>query len=263
MSEVIPRPCVSGSGAVHRSGRAGRASWLTLLGSISLHAAVFAVAAHFVMRPGDLPAGTSLAEGLDQSGLFLSVKVNAPAQVRSGAQTTRVIRKTLPVQLQRVMVAARTDLALPAPAPAFDLPEALPPDTKTARSAPTASHDAPPSKKIASRAGKGAGKSGANQSSGGGAGLGNATAPKPVATRVPVYPFAAKKRGEQGMVLVRVRVNESGRVVSSTVHRSSGHAQLDEAAVACVWKWSFTPGQSAGRAVQSSAVVRVSFRLEG
>jgi periplasmic protein TonB len=238
-----------------RSRRPG-ASWLSLVVSVSLHAAAFAIAAHFVTGSGGDEARPAAADAGEE--MSLSVKIASPAQPRNAAQTT--IRKALPAQQQRVFAAAQTNFALPPPEPALDLPEPrLPEKTETTTSSP----DAPPSKKIASQTKKRGGGPASKGTSGSGIGSGNATAPRPIATRVPVYPYSAKKRGQQGLVLVRVRVNEAGRVESSTLYRSSGHAALDDAAVACVWKWNFAPGHSGGKAVESSAVVRVSFRLEG
>lgn len=240
--------------------RAPRSSWLTLLGSVSLHAAAFALAAHFVTGSGGGEAQPSASAG-DEEEMSLSVQVASPAQSR--IMPASVIRRALPAQQQRVMAAAQTAFSLPPPEPQTDLPEPRLPEKKTVQEAEPASLDAPPAKKVASQTKKRGGGSGSRGSSGSGVGSGNATAPRPIVTRIPVYPYSAKKRGEQGLVLVRVRVNEAGRVESSTLYRSSGHADLDEAAVACVWKWSFAPGQSGGSAVESSAVVRVSFRLEG
>ena len=259
MNEPNPSACVTAGSAVQGAARSSRMSWLTLAGSVSLHAAAFAIAAHLVVGDGSHESYASHLSQASDAALSLSVKITQPASPRTQA----VIRKALPAQQQRVFAAAPTDFALPPPEPQLDLPEPRLPEKKTETAVESASPDAPPSKKIASQTKKRGGGSTSRGSSGSGDGSGNATAPRPIATRIPVYPYSAKKRGEQGMVLVRVRVNESGRVESSTLYRSSGHAELDEAAVACVWKWSFAPGQSGGRAVESSAVVRVSFRLEG
>lgn len=240
--------------------RTQRSSWLTLLGSVSFHAAVFALAAHFVTGSGGGDAEPAASEGGED--LSLSVKVVAQPTVRTTPAST--IRRALPARQQRLMVAAHTAFSLPPPQPQADLPEARLPEPEPAQRENVASPDTPPARKVAGQAGKkrGGGSPGAKGSSGAGTGSGHASAPRPISTRIPVYPYAAKKRGEQGLVLVRVRVNESGKVESSTLYRSSGHPDLDQAAVACVWKWSFAPGQSGGRPVESSAVVRVAFRLE-
>jgi protein TonB len=45
------------------------------------------------------------------------------------------------------------------------------------------------------------------------------------------YPETARERGEEGLVLLRFRIDRSGRVLDCTVARSSGYADLDNAAV--------------------------------
>ena len=47
----------------------------------------------------------------------------------------------------------------------------------------------------------------------------------------PYYPLGARLRGEEGVVMVRVRVNSLGRALRCEVARSSGYPLLDEAAV--------------------------------
>lgn len=244
-----------------------RSSWLTLAGSIALHAAAFAVAARFVTGSGGMDAPlTMTADGDD--ALALSVKVSPRPQPSENAGTTGAartdeIRRAQPAQQQRVFAMAPAAFSLPAPVAVADLPEALMPEKPDAAASAHEAPDAPPApKKIAGRASRKGGGTSARGPTGSGEGAAVASAPKPLATRVPVYPYSAKKRGEQGMVLVRVRVNEAGRVESSTLYKSCGHSDLDEAAVACVWKWTFAPGLAGGRPAASSAVVRVSFRLE-
>ncbi|HZU90715.1 MAG TPA: energy transducer TonB [Stellaceae bacterium] len=46
------------------------------------------------------------------------------------------------------------------------------------------------------------------------------------------YPETARERGEEGTVLLRFRIDRSGRVLACTVVRSSGYADLDNAAAA-------------------------------
>lgn len=53
----------------------------------------------------------------------------------------------------------------------------------------------------------------------------------------PAYPLAARRRGEQGQVVLRVTVDPRGRVSHAAVATSSGFASLDEAALAAVKRW--------------------------
>lgn len=62
----------------------------------------------------------------------------------------------------------------------------------------------------------------------------------------PEYPPAARRRQQEGTVVIAFACDERGVVTEVTVQRSSGHALLDAAAVAAVRLWRFTngPGRS-------------------
>ena len=79
----------------------------------------------------------------------------------------------------------------------------------------------------------------------------------------PAYPVFAKRAREQGIVLLRVAVDESGRVARIDVEKSSGSRRLDSAALAAVKRWRFVPARSGGRAVAGIALVPINFQLEG
>jgi periplasmic protein TonB len=61
-------------------------------------------------------------------------------------------------------------------------------------------------------------------------------------TIAPRYPAAARRRGQQGTVLLTVTVAADGSVSEALVTRSSGHAVLDEEAVRTVRQWRFAGG---------------------
>jgi protein TonB len=77
----------------------------------------------------------------------------------------------------------------------------------------------------------------------------------------PDYPEAARRRGYEGRVILRVRVKEDGRVADLEVVRSSGHRVLDRAALQAVAGWRFVPGRRADRQVEMEVQVPVEFRL--
>ena len=79
----------------------------------------------------------------------------------------------------------------------------------------------------------------------------------------PPYPEQARQQGVEGTVLVRVRVSASGQVEQAAVARSSGHAALDEAAVAHVKRARFSPALKEGEPVAATVAFRVRFRLVG
>lgn len=77
----------------------------------------------------------------------------------------------------------------------------------------------------------------------------------------PRYPWLSRQKGEQGRVVLRVAVDETGRVNKVTVARSSGFPRLDRAAMRAVKTWRFTPARQAGRDVAGTVKVPVRFRL--
>jgi len=88
---------------------------------------------------------------------------------------------------------------------------------------------------------------------------------RPAATDAPrpPYPRAARQRGLQGVVMVRVAVSADGLPTEVFIKESSGHPLLDEAAVEAVRRWRFSPARSAGRAVAAAVEIPVRFALEG
>ncbi|MEI6202895.1 MAG: energy transducer TonB, partial [Enhydrobacter sp.] len=71
------------------------------------------------------------------------------------------------------------------------------------------------------------------------------------------YPSAARQRGEQGEVLIRFVVESDGHVIEVTVEKSSGHADLDAAALAML-KGATVPPPGAA----ATRTVRIRFRLD-
>jgi len=78
----------------------------------------------------------------------------------------------------------------------------------------------------------------------------------------PPYPALSKRMGEQGLVMVRVWVETDGAVSQGSVHTSSGHSRLDDAALKTVLRWRFTPGAVGGVSQAMWVQVPVRFVLE-
>lgn len=90
-----------------------------------------------------------------------------------------------------------------------------------------------------------------------------ATAPRLLAKTAPQYPAAARASGIQGRVVLSVRLSETGAITGITVKQSSGYAELDQAAAACLTSWRFAPAQdSSGRPVSCRTLIPVVFSLE-
>jgi TonB family protein len=77
----------------------------------------------------------------------------------------------------------------------------------------------------------------------------------------PPYPALARRRRQEGVVLLAVQVDAEGRPETVAVQVSSGFAVLDEAAIAAVEDWEFEPGRLDGTPVRSRVEVPIHFRL--
>lgn len=102
-----------------------------------------------------------------------------------------------------------------------------------------------------------------------------AVAPAPVATLVaarfdadylhnpkPLYPAISRRNGEEGKVLLKVRVSATGTALDVAISKSSGFTRLDEAAAEAVTRWRFVPARRGEEAVESSVVVPITFALD-
>lgn len=78
----------------------------------------------------------------------------------------------------------------------------------------------------------------------------------------PAYPSDAKKRGEEGTVILIVEISDRGGVESVEIETSSGYTVLDRAALDAVRRWRFQPAKAGGIAVRSSVKVPIRFDLE-
>lgn len=85
--------------------------------------------------------------------------------------------------------------------------------------------------------------------------------PTPVNKLPPTYPSSLLSKGIGGRVLVTCTVNADGRVAATSIKQSSGHPELDKAAVNAVNKWKFKPATKAGRKVKATCVVPFNFEV--
>ena len=87
--------------------------------------------------------------------------------------------------------------------------------------------------------------------------------PPTIASQVkPQYPYAARSRLIEGQVDLQFTVTAQGRVEGATVLEAQPRNVFEEAALAAVGRWRFTPALRAGRAVPARLQVRISFTLE-
>lgn len=78
----------------------------------------------------------------------------------------------------------------------------------------------------------------------------------------PGYPPTSRRLGEEGIVVLRVELDEQGKVCAARVSSSSGFARLDTAALDAVRTWQCNPAQRAGRPVRSVALQPFKFILQ-
>ena len=79
----------------------------------------------------------------------------------------------------------------------------------------------------------------------------------------PVYPVIARRRGEQGTVILRVLITPDGRASDVELVRGSGSAHLDRSAIETIRQWRFVPAIKGGRPAAAWYEWRWEFRLEG
>ncbi|HDZ8835755.1 TPA: energy transducer TonB, partial [Aeromonas dhakensis] len=77
----------------------------------------------------------------------------------------------------------------------------------------------------------------------------------------PQYPYESRRRGEEGRVILNVRVTAEGTAASVEVDKSSGYRRLDMTARKTVSRWKFIPARQNNLAVEASARVTIIFKL--
>ncbi len=77
----------------------------------------------------------------------------------------------------------------------------------------------------------------------------------------PAYPRVARRRGWEGVVILRVFVTKDGMASRVEIEKNSGYKILDEAALSTVQNWKFSPAQSGDLTFSSQITVPVEFRL--
>lgn len=78
----------------------------------------------------------------------------------------------------------------------------------------------------------------------------------------PKYPALSRRLGEEGKVLLKVRVTADGLAATVDVEKSSNFERLDEAARQAVGRWRFVPARRGEEAIEASVIVPIVFRLD-
>jgi protein TonB len=78
----------------------------------------------------------------------------------------------------------------------------------------------------------------------------------------PVFPPLSRRLGEEGKVLLRVKVSAEGHPVAVDLEKSSNFERLDEAARRAVSRWRFVPARRGDAPVEGAVIVPIVFRLD-
>jgi protein TonB len=87
------------------------------------------------------------------------------------------------------------------------------------------------------------------------------TQPEAIVRLQPPYPYRARERGIQGIVQVKLLVNQDGSVGEVVVVNARPEGVFEETVLETVPKWRFSPGQIAGEPVAAWVVTNVRFEF--
>ena len=78
----------------------------------------------------------------------------------------------------------------------------------------------------------------------------------------PKYPPLSRRLGEEGKVLLKVKVSSEGTATTVDLEKSSNFERLDEAARQAVARWRFIPAKRGDEPIEASVIVPIVFRLD-
>lgn len=78
----------------------------------------------------------------------------------------------------------------------------------------------------------------------------------------PAYPPLSRRLGEQGTVILRVRIETDGTASSAEIETSSGYERLDRVAQQTVLHWRYLPGTRNGVPEAMWVLIPIQFVLE-
>ena len=77
----------------------------------------------------------------------------------------------------------------------------------------------------------------------------------------PEYPYAARRAGHEGVVLLHVKISDTGGVAGSSVAAGCGDDSLDASALSAVTTWKFSPARRGPDPVASEIELPIRFTL--
>jgi protein TonB len=78
----------------------------------------------------------------------------------------------------------------------------------------------------------------------------------------PPYPELARQMRQEGIVMLSVDVDRTGKPVRVEIIQSSGYHLLDQAALKAVSHWKFQPESMGNVSIESTVTIPIRFRLE-
>ncbi|MCX7769918.1 MAG: TonB family protein [Proteobacteria bacterium] len=90
--------------------------------------------------------------------------------------------------------------------------------------------------------------------------FGKKEAPKFLNRVIPQYPLLARKIGKEGKVVLRLTIDENGKLLNVEVIESAGYG-FTESAIDAVKKSTFLPAMVDGKPVSSKAILPIKFSL--
>jgi protein TonB len=88
------------------------------------------------------------------------------------------------------------------------------------------------------------------------------SSPVPASRISPVYPRSARRKGHEGTAVVEIEISENGEVLESRIASSSGHGELDSAALDAVKNAKFVPAKKDGERIRGTLRLPVDFKLK-
>ena len=79
----------------------------------------------------------------------------------------------------------------------------------------------------------------------------------------PDYPAISRRMGEEGKLILRVELDETGHIDDAKIINSSGYERLDAAALTAVKSWQCNPSLRNGQPVRAVALQPFNFVLQG
>jgi protein TonB len=76
------------------------------------------------------------------------------------------------------------------------------------------------------------------------------------------WPVESKRLGEEGLVLVSIRISATGCALAAAIVGSSGSDMLDDAVLHFFETIDFNPAEIDGKAVDSTATMPIVFKLK-